>query len=122
MSNTTSRLRIEERYVGDVTVLTLTGEITLHDGETALGRRVDDLVNGQGRTRILVDLAGVGYIDSAGVGTLTAALKLVRSKGGAFKLLHLQGRAQRQLAMMNLTPMFEIFEDEAPAIGSFAPR
>ena len=102
MAEKTSKLQIAERQVDDVTVLTLTGEITLDDGELALGRRVDDLVLTQGRRKILLDLGGVTYIDSAGVGMMAAELKIVRAKGGAMKLLHLAGHSHRLLATLKL--------------------
>jgi len=120
MTDKTSKLQIAERQVDDVTVLILTGEITLDDGELAFGRRVDDLVLKQGRRKILVDLGGVTYIDSAGVGMMAAELKIVRAKGGALKLLHLVGRSHRLLAMMKLMSVFENFDDEALAVRSFS--
>lgn len=118
MAERVSKLQITERPVGDVTVLTLTGEITLDDGELVFGRRVDDLLK-QGRVKILLDMGAVTYIDSAGVGMMAAELKIVRSKGGVMKLLNLAGRSHRVLAMMKLTTVFENFDDEALAIRSF---
>lgn len=120
MAEKTSKLQIAERQVDDVTVLTLTGEITLDDGELALGRRVDDLVLTQGRRKILLDLGGVTYIDSAGVGMMAAELKIVRAKGGAMKLLHLAGHSHRLLATLKLMTVFESFDDEALAVRSFS--
>jgi anti-sigma B factor antagonist len=120
MADKTSKLQIAERQVDDVTVLILTGEITLDDGELAFGRRVDDLVLKQGRRKILVDLGGVTYIDSAGVGMMAAELKIVRAKGGALKLLHLAEHSHRVLAMLKLMSVFESFDDETVAIRSFS--
>src|SRR5688500_17074159 len=120
MADKTSKLQIAERQVDDVTVLILTGEITLDDGELAYGRRVDDLVLKQGRRKVLIDLGGVTYIDSAGVGMMAAELKIVRAKGGAMKLLHLTGHSQRLLAVMKLMTVFETFDDEALAVRSFS--
>ena len=120
MAEKTSKLQIAERQVDDVTVLILSGEITVDDGELAFGRRVDDLVLKQGRRKILVDLAGVTYIDSAGVGMMAAELKIVRAKGGAMKLLNLTGHSHRLLAVMKLMTVFESFDDEALAVRSFS--
>lgn len=120
MADKTSKLQIAERQVEDVTVLFLTGEITLDDGELALGRRVDDLVLKQGRRKILLDLGGVTYIDSAGVGMIAAELKIVRAKGGALKLVHLAQNSHRVLAMLKLMSVFECFDDEALAVRSFS--
>ena len=114
-----STLAIEERQAGDVVVLSLTGQITLDDGELKFGRWIDDLLK-RGLNKILVDLAGVTYIDSAGVGMMAYELKAVRATGGALKLLSLKGRSHRLLTMMKLMTAFEVFEDEATAIRSFA--
>ena len=119
MSEKQSKLAIEERLVGDVVVLSLKGEITLDDGELKFGRRVDDLLN-KGQHKILVDLAGVTYIDSAGVGMMAFEYKAVHAKGGALKLLRLTGQSHRLLALMKLMTVFEVFDNEAIAIRSFA--
>jgi anti-sigma B factor antagonist len=116
-----SQLGIVERQADAVTILMLTGQMLLDDGDLAFGRCISDLV-GRGRVRILVDLAGVTYIDSAGVGMLAAKLKRVRESGGDMRLVHLTGRSQRLLGMMKLMTAFETFEDEETALRSFAFR
>lgn len=119
MTQPASKLQIVEHQVGDVTVLTLSGEITVDDGDLAFGRRVDDLIK-QRHVKIVVDLGEVTYIDSAGVGMMVAEFKMVRQHGGALKLAHLTARSHHLLAMMKLRMVFEIFEDEAAAVASFA--
>ena len=119
MPENESKLAIEERQVGDVVVLSLKGEITLDDGDLKFGRRIDDLLK-KGQRKILVDLAAVTYIDSAGVGMMAFEYKDVHAKGGALKLLGLTGRSHRVLALMKLMTVFEVFDDEAMAIRSFA--
>lgn len=119
MTERASKLQIAERQVDDATVLTLTGEITVDDGDLVFGRRVDDLIR-KGQVKIVVNLAGVTYIDSAGVGMMVAELKMVRQKGGALKLAHLTSRSHHLLGMMKLKLVFEIYEDEASALDSFA--
>ncbi|MGH9661313.1 MAG: STAS domain-containing protein [Bryobacteraceae bacterium] len=114
-----SKLQIEERHVEDITILSLTGQITLDDGDLQFGKKVDSLLKA-GRLRILVDLGSVTYIDSAGVGMLAAQVRIVRNKGGALKLVHLTGRSLRTLSTMKLMSVFETFEDEASALRSFA--
>ncbi len=113
-----SKLDIQERHEGDVTVLNLKGEITLDDGDLKFRQRVHDLLD-QGRTRIVLDLGAVTYIDSAGVGMLAAKLKTVQGKGGGMKLVHMTSRSQRVLGMMKILIAFETFDDEASAIKSF---
>ncbi len=113
-----SRLRIGEQRVGGITVLTLCGEIRGDDGDLAFGRCVDELIK-QGRVQIVVNLAEVTNIDSSGVGILVAKLKLLQQKGGAMKLANLTARSYHQLDMLRIRGVFEIFEDEASAAGSF---
>jgi anti-sigma B factor antagonist len=114
-----SKLAIDERQVGDVVVVSLRGEITLDDGDLKFGRCIDDLLK-KGQRKILVDLVGVSYIDSAGVGMLVFEYKAVHRNGGALKLLHLTGHSNRLLSTVKLKTVFEIFEDEAMAIRSFS--
>jgi anti-sigma B factor antagonist len=113
-----SKLTIDERQAGDVTVLVLTGQMVLDDGDLAFGRRISDLVE-RGSIKILLDLGGVTYIDSSGVGMLAYQLKTVKRHGGDIKLLHLTRRAESLLGMMKLLLVFESFQDEALAVRSF---
>jgi anti-sigma B factor antagonist len=116
-----SKLDIVERQEGDVTLLVLTGQMLLDDGDLAFGRRVSELV-GRGQVRIVLDLGGVTYMDSSGVGMLAAKLKQVRNSGGDLRLANLTSRSQRLLGMMKLMMVFESFEDDAAAVRSFAAR
>src|SRR5688572_4249874 len=113
-----SKLEISERRVGAVTVLALSGEMLVDDGDLALRQRIHELAD-EGRVKILVDLAGVTHIDSAGVGMMVAKQKTVRDRGGDVKLLHLTTRSQRLLALMKLASVFEVFETEDEAVKSF---
>ena len=114
-----SKLDIEEQQISDVTVLTLRGEMTADDGDIWFGKYVDKLI-AQGRIKVVVDLADVTYIDSAGVGMMVAESKAVRQAGGAMKLAHLSARSHHLLAMLKLRVVFEIFDDAASAVRSFA--
>jgi anti-sigma B factor antagonist len=116
-----SKLEIAERMVGDVMVLTLAGQMLLDDGDLAFGRRVDEFVK-TGVVKFVVDLDGVTYIDSSGVGMMAAELKHVRARGGDIRLLRLNSRAQRLFGTMKLLITFETFEDEAAAVRSFVAR
>jgi anti-anti-sigma factor len=116
---TASKLQIEERRIGDVTVLALSGEMLVDDGDLALRQRIHELLD-QGQLKILVDLAGVTHLDSANVGMLVAKQKTVRERGGDVKLMHLTDRSQRLLALMKLVSVFEMFENEDEAVRSFS--
>ena len=116
-----SKLQIDEREMGDITVLTLTGEITLDDGDLVFGRYVDQVL-ARKRVKILVDLAGVTYIDSSGIGMMVAELRLARKHGGDMRLMRLTSRGQRLFALLKLRSTFETFEDEVLAVHSFELR
>jgi len=113
-----SKLTIEERHAGDVTVLVLTGQMLLDDGDLAFGKRISDLID-RGCATIVLDLGGVTYIDSSGVGMIVFQLKTLKQKGGDMKLLHLNPRAESLFGMLKLLMMFDRFEDEAAAVRSF---
>jgi anti-sigma B factor antagonist len=114
-----SKLTLEERHTGDVTILILTGQMLLDDGDLVFGRRIRDLVD-RGFAKVVLDLGGVTHIDSSGVGMLVAKLKTLKEKGGDMKLLHLNSRAESLFGMLKLFIVFERFEDEAAAVRSFA--
>jgi anti-sigma B factor antagonist len=116
-----SKLRVEEREAGDVTILILAGEMLLDDGDLVFRKLIHDLVE-KGRLKILVDLAGVTYIDSSGVGMMAAKLKTARDKGGDIRLMNLTSRGQRLLSLLKLRSTFETFEDETLALRSFERR
>ena len=113
-----SKLDIQERDVDDVTIMTLTGQITLDDGDLLFRRHVHALLD-RGRRKILVDLAGVTIIDSSGVGMMAAKLKTVREKGGDLKLVRLTSRTAHLLGLLKLKTVFDVHDDEAAALKSF---
>jgi anti-sigma B factor antagonist len=119
--NTPSKLQIAEHRDGDVSVLALSGELTLDDGDLAFGRYVDEMI-AAGRHQIVVDLANVSYIDSAGVGMLVTESKQVTEQGGAMRLARLTARSHHLFAMLKLKFVFEIYEDVEAAVKSFAWR
>ena len=118
---TDSALRITERQIDDVTVLVLAGQMILDDGDLAFGRKIRDLVD-RGHVKIVLDLGGLTYIDSSGVGMLVGKLKMVRENHGDIRLLHETTRGQRLFGMLKILTMFEAFEDEAQAVRSFSAR
>ena len=113
-----SKLAIGEHDSGDVTVLQLSGQMLLDDGDLAFRKVVHDILE-RGRVRIVLDMADVTYIDSAGVGMIAGKLKTVRERGGDMKIARLSTRGQRVFGMAKLLLMFEVFETEADAIKSF---
>ena len=116
-----SRLIIEEREFGDVTVLTLRGQIVLDDGDLVFRRKIHELVD-SGHVKFVVNLAAVDYIDSAGICMVVGKLKTVRERGGDMKLLNLNTRGQRVFGITKLVFVFETFDTEKAAVRSFSPE
>lgn len=112
-------MQIDQRAVGDVTVLDVKGKITLGEGDEQLKDKVNSLMN-QGHKKILLNLAGVPYIDSAGLGEIVRTYTTVSRQGGSLKLLNLTKRIQDLLAITKLLTVFETFDAESEAVRSFA--
>ena len=111
--------KVTVRQVGDVTVLDLSGRITLGDGSGTVRETVRDLIS-KGQKQILLNLAEVSYIDSAGLGELVGAYATMTNQGGQIKLLNAQGKVSDVLQVTKLYTVFESFTDEATALRSFA--
>ena len=112
-------MTVSERSVGSIIVLDVTGGLKLDDGAGLLREKVRSLLQ-QGHTRLLVNLAGVPYIDSAGLGELVQAFTTASRQGGALKLLKATKRLRDLLVITKLAAVFELFDDEAAAIASFS--
>jgi anti-anti-sigma factor len=113
-----SKLKIEERDAGDVSVLTLSGELILDDGDLVFRRKIHELVD-RGRFKVVVDMGAVTYIDSAGIGMIVGKLKTVRERGGDMKLVALNPRGLRVFGISKLLLVFESFDDQTAAVKSF---
>jgi anti-sigma B factor antagonist len=112
-------MQIEERAVGDVVVLDLKGKITLGEGDELLKDKVISLVN-QGHKKIVLNLADVPYIDSAGLGEVVRTYTTVSRQGGSLKLLNLTKRITDLLSITKLLTVFETFDSENEAVRSFS--
>ena len=104
-----------------MTILELDGRLVLYEGEADLKAVINDLVS-RGRTKIILDLKNVTYIDSAGVGIIIAKYVSVRRAGGDVKLLHLTRRSTRVMTITRLLEVFETFDSEKEAVDSFTAR
>jgi anti-sigma B factor antagonist len=112
-------MQIGERVVGEVVVLDLKGRITLGEGDELLKDKVNSLVN-QGYKKIVLNLAEVPYIDSAGLGEIVRTYTTVSRQGGSLKLLNLTKRITDLLSITKLLTVFETFDSENDAVRSFA--
>jgi anti-anti-sigma factor len=111
-------LNIEEHAAGDVTVLHLRGRLVGEDGDAPLGDVVDRLLQ-QNRLKLVLDLALVVYIDSAGLGLLVSRYVRVRRRGGDLRLASLTARSHHLMSITKLASVFATFESQADAVGSF---
>ena len=111
-------MQIEERAVGDVVVLDLKGRVTLGDGDELLKDKVNSIVN-RGFKKIVLNLAEVPYVDSAGLGEIVRTYTTVSRQGGSLKLLNLTKRISDLLSITKLLTVFETFDTESEAIKSF---
>ena len=111
-------MQIEERVVGNVTVLDLKGKLTLGDGDELLKDKINSLIQ-QDRKMLLLNLEAVPYIDSAGLGEVVRTYTTTSRQGGTLKLLNLTKRIQDLLAITKLLTVFETFDTEDEAVKSF---
>ena len=116
--STPARMQATTRQVGDVTILEISGRITLGEGNIALREIVRELAD-KGQKRIVLNLGEVHYIDSSGVGELVKTHTTLRNQGGQLKLSNLSKRVQDLLHMTRLSAVFDVHKDEASAIASF---
>ncbi|HYK37409.1 MAG TPA: STAS domain-containing protein [Alloacidobacterium sp.] len=111
-------MKLNTRQVDGVTILDLSGRITLGEGSVQLRDAVRDLL-AKGSKLILLNLADVNYIDSSGIGELVSAYTTVRNQGGELKLLNLTKKVHDLLQITKLYTVFDVKDDEASAIASY---
>jgi anti-sigma B factor antagonist len=112
-------MKATSRQVGGVTIVDLSGRITLGEGSVVLRDTIRDLVS-KGKNKILLNLADVTYIDRSGIGELVSAFTTVRNQGGELKLLKLTKKVHDLLQITKLYTVFDIKDDEAVAVQAFA--
>ncbi len=112
-------MTITERKSGDVTVLDVEGKILLGEGDVQLKRKIDELIE-RNETKILLNLANVPYMDSGGLGEIVRSYTTVKRANGELKLLNATKRISDLLTITKLITVFEIYDDEAAGVKSFA--
>jgi anti-sigma B factor antagonist len=111
-------LRATHRDAGAVTVVDFSGRITLGDGSALLRKTLRDLLE-EKRTRIVLNLGDVDYIDSSGIGELVSGYTSVKNRGGELKLLNLTKKVHDLLQITKLYTVFEVHSEEQAAVRSF---
>jgi len=112
-------LKSSTRQVDGITVLDLSGRITLGEGSVVLRDTIREIL-GKGEKKILLNLGDVTYIDSSGIGELVSAFTAVRKEGGELKLLNLTKKVHDLLQITKLYTVFDVKDDETAAISSYA--
>jgi anti-sigma B factor antagonist len=112
-------MKVSTRQIDGITILDLSGRITLGEGSVQLRDGVRDLLS-KGSKKILLNLGDVNYIDSSGIGELVSAYTTVRNQGGDLKLLNLTKKVHDLLQITKLYTVFDIKDDEASAVASFS--
>ena len=113
-----AQLTINQRQDGDVTILDLSGKITIGEGSVQLREAVKELL-GSGNKKILLNLGNVSYVDSSGIGELVSSYTTTSNQGGQLKLLNLGKKIKDLLMITKLLTVFQTFEDEQQAVGSY---
>jgi len=111
-------MKTSTRQMDGVTIVDLSGRITLGEGSVVLRDIIHELV-GTGNKKILLNLGDVTYIDSSGIGELVSAFTTVRNQGGELKLLNLTKKVHDLLQITKLYTVFDVKDDEATAIAAF---
>ncbi|HEX7877931.1 MAG TPA: STAS domain-containing protein [Candidatus Eisenbacteria bacterium] len=103
---------------GDVTILTLSGRLMGGPDTEQFLKQIRDLIDGK-RSRVIVDMGDVAWVNSSGLGALIAGWTLLKEKGGSLKLIRVSRRIEQILAVTKLNTVFEIHPDEASARAGF---
>jgi anti-sigma B factor antagonist len=111
-------MQISERDSGSVTILDLSGKVTLGEGDNLLKDKLHSLLH-QGKKKVLLNLAKVNYVDSAGLGAIVSAYTTVTRDGGSLKLANVTKRLQDLLSITKLLTVFETFDSEDEGVRSF---
>ena len=111
-------MELTSREDGDITILTVNGDLVIGEPETTFKKTVTRLLE-EGRINLLVDLSNVGFLDSSGLGALVRALTMSQKEGGQTKLLNAGPQVRKLLQMTKLDSVFEIHSDLEAAVSSF---
>lgn len=110
---------ISERTAGNITILDLSGKITIGEGSVQLREKVRQLL-GEGKKKVLLNLGDVSYVNSSGIGELVSSYTTTRNQGGQLKLLNLTKKIQDLLSITKLLTVFETYDNERAALDSYS--
>lgn len=111
-------MKSNARDLGDIRIIELGGKITIGTGDVKIRELIAQAIE-DGKQNILFDLGGVTAIDSSGIGEMVACYTTVTKRGGQLKLMHLSPKINDILQVTQLITVFDVFDDEREAVGSF---
>ena len=106
------------RDINGITVVDMSGRITLGEGSAMLRDMVKDMISKK-QTRVVLNLGEINYIDSSGIGELVSGFTTIKNSGGELKLLNLTKKVHDLLQITKLYTVFEVHNDEHSALDSF---
>lgn len=113
-------MNIDQKMAGDVTVVTITGDITLNQGgDVLLKDKIQSLLQ-QGHRKLVLDLGGVAYVDSAGLGQLVQIHATAKNQGGALRIANVTKKLKDLLVVTKLVTVFDSYDSEKEAVASFS--
>jgi anti-sigma B factor antagonist len=112
-------MKFNVRQNGDVTILDLSGRITIGSGEEALRSNMQEILN-SGAKKVVINMGGVTMIDSSGIGELVSAYTTATNRGTKLKLANLPAKVSDILTITQLITVFDVYDSEAEAVQSFA--
>jgi anti-sigma B factor antagonist len=112
-------VKLSTRQIDGVSLVDVSGRLTLGEGASALRNTLSTMA-AEGQDKILLNLEGLSYLDSSGIGTLVSSFDTISNRGGQLKLLHLTKRVRDLLVITKLYTVFEVYDDQATAFRGFA--
>jgi anti-sigma B factor antagonist len=112
-------MNISQRLIGNVAVIDLSGRVVLGEGIETLRDKINSLLH-QSHRNLVLNLSGVDYLDSAGLGEIVSSYATVRRHGGSIKLVGLTSRIRDLLSITKLLTVFDTFDAEQDAVRSFS--
>jgi anti-sigma B factor antagonist len=111
-------MKIKVRERDEVTILDVSGDITIGQGDVTLRKEISELIHND-KKKVLLNLRRVDFIDSSGIGEIVRSYTTIQKSGGTLKLLHLESRVRDLFTITRLITIFETFENEKDAVDSF---
>lgn len=111
-------MKVKSRERDGVTILDLSGDITIGQGDVELRKEISELIHNE-KKKVILNLRKVDFIDSSGIGEIVRSLTTIQKNGGVLKLLHLEAKVRDLFTITRLITVFETFENEKDAVDSF---